>query len=188
MDIIQFGDIKRCPLCGKPTTEKHATTGEYVHAQCAKDDEQFWNERDAEKAYRARPAPATYPCWTDLGNWVPCDLDRDSPTREDLIRSCLLHECSEEWLAIQLKVSLTEVKKILASMMKEYRRSERTFTREQRRYLGCIYKLAFRLCFFRVMDVPPFELVAPGAKLKKTLSKVQEAHFSGVRYGWEKSS
>ncbi len=53
MDIIQFGDIKKCALCGKPTRNKHAATGEYVHDQCVKDDEQFWNERNAEKEYRA---------------------------------------------------------------------------------------------------------------------------------------
>jgi hypothetical protein len=121
MDIIQFSDIKKCALCGKPTQNKHTATGEYVHQKCANGYDQDWDEREAEL---------------------------------------------------------------------EYRRSERTFMREQRRYIGCIYRyrLAFRLCFFRVMDVPPFELVAPGTKLKKTLSRVRDATFTSARYSWEKIS
>jgi hypothetical protein len=54
MDIIQFSEIKRCALCGKPTTQRHATTEEYVHAQCARDYEQHWDEREKEMQYRAR--------------------------------------------------------------------------------------------------------------------------------------
>ena len=53
MNIIQLSDIKRCPLCGKPTQERHVTTEEYVHAQCAKEYEQFWDEREKELEYRA---------------------------------------------------------------------------------------------------------------------------------------
>ena len=54
MNIIQFSNIKRCPLCGKPTQERHSVTGECVHVQCARDYEQHWDEREAELEYRAR--------------------------------------------------------------------------------------------------------------------------------------
>lgn len=53
MDIIQSSEIKKCPLCGEPTLEKHSVTGEYVHSQCAKAYDEYWDEREKEMRYRA---------------------------------------------------------------------------------------------------------------------------------------
>jgi len=50
---------------------------------------------------------------TDLGNRIGYDFDnQDGPTWENLFTSYFLHECSAEWLAEQLDISLTEVERI----------------------------------------------------------------------------
>jgi hypothetical protein len=81
MDIIQLSEIKRCPLCGKPTQERHATTGEYVHSQCAEGYNQYWDEREAEMQYRwqadIQPVPNTPHNPFTGEEWTP-------PTDEDL--------------------------------------------------------------------------------------------------------
>lgn len=53
MNIIQFSEIKKCTLCGEPIQKKHVT-GAYVHDQCAKDYDQYWDERQSELEYRVR--------------------------------------------------------------------------------------------------------------------------------------
>src|SRR2546421_10306338 len=49
---------------------------------------------------------------TDVGNKIGYKDCEKGPTRRDLFISCALNECSEEWLAEQLAISLAEVKKI----------------------------------------------------------------------------
>lgn len=47
---ILLGD--KCTICGNPLQERYIT-GASVHAQCAKDYDQYWDEREEELRYRA---------------------------------------------------------------------------------------------------------------------------------------
>jgi hypothetical protein len=49
---------------------------------------------------------------TDIGNRIPCADNEKGPTRLDLFYSYFLNECSAEWLAEQLSISMDEVERI----------------------------------------------------------------------------
>lgn len=69
---------------------------------------------------------------TDMGNRIGYDYENSNgPTRDNLITSGLLHECSEEWLAEQLNEPLEEVKKMLVAMEEEYQSHDEHPTQEE---------------------------------------------------------